>query len=439
MIKRVLFVIWILAGVLYLGQNTPVYAQGSSPTLLVLTADGPLTPSMAEYLERGIRTAEQQGAEAIILELDTPGGEISLMTRMVQSIGASQVPIIVFVYPPRGMAASAGTIITLAGHASAMSPGTIIGAASPVGGQGEDLGQTMQAKEKNALRAQVRGLTTRRKPEAVALAEDMIQNAMAVSADEAYQIGLVDFIATDINDLLQKMDGFQVEIGGEMRTLHTANATTQPLPSSFIEQLLGLLTNPNVAYILLTIGIQAILIELSTPGGWVAGFIGIVCLILAIYGMGVLSVNWFGIIFLIIAFVLFIVDIKAPTHGALTVAGTGSLIVGALVLFNSPTTLPALRVSPLLITGTSIFTAITFGLFVSFAIRAQRVPIRTGQESLINRVGVVRKPLTPQGTVQLGGELWTAELDEGEDQLSTGTRVQVVRSEGIRLYVRKKE
>jgi membrane-bound serine protease (ClpP class) len=183
--------------------------------------------------------------------------------------------------------------------------------------------------------------------------------------------------------------------------------------------------------------VQAILIEISSPGGWVAGFIGVVCLTLATYGLGILPVNWFGLIFLATAFVLFILDIKAPTHGALTAAGIASLIIGSLVLFNSPSVPSFQRVSVPLVVGTSIATGGLFFVILIFAIRAQKTPIRMGMESLIGRVGTVRFDLNPAGSVKLGGELWSAELTDPEESASQGTRVEVVRVQGLKLFVRK--
>jgi len=412
-------------------------AQQSAPLILLLTAKGPLTPAMGQYLERGIRTAEQSGAEALILQLDTPGGSIDLMNRMVQTIRASPVPVVVYVAPSGAIAGSAGTILTLAGHAAAMAPGTAIGAASPVGPEGQELGETLAAKEKNILKATVRSLAEARGAEAIALAEQTIETAKAVSAREALDIGLVDFIAADIPDLLRQLDGFTVTTVAGEHTLHLANALATPLEPAWIESLLGILTNPNIVFLLLTIGVQAILIELSSPGGWVAGFIGVVCLALATYGLGILPVNYFGLIFLATAFVLFVLDIKAPTHGALTAAGVGSLILGALVLFNSPGTPSFQRVSVPLVIGVSLVTAAIFFTILTFALRAQKAPIRTGQESLVGKIGTVRNTLSPVGSVQVAGELWTAELAEGEEPILTGTRVEVVRVQGVRVYVKR--
>jgi membrane-bound serine protease (ClpP class) len=418
--------------------SIPASAQANAPLVIVLTADGPISPAMAEYLSRGIQIAEQRGAEALIVQLNTPGGAVTTMNAMVQDILASQVPVIVYVAPRGGMAASAGTIITLAGHAAAMAPETMIGAASPVGGEGEDLSETMAAKEQNALAATVRALADRRGPQAVALAEATIREAAAASATEALQAGLVDFIATDLDDLLNQLDGFTVLIGGQNVSLDTAGAQVDGLTISFIEQLLLILTNPSIVFILLSVGVQAILIEISSPGGWVAGFIGACSLALAAYGIGVLPVNWFGLLFIAIAFVLFILDIKAPTHGGLTAAGVGSLIVGGLVLFNSPSTPSFQRVSVPLVIGVSLFSGVVFFTIMMIAVRAQRAPVRTGQESMVGKTGVARSAINPSGSVQVGGELWTADLADGEAPIPAGAHVIVESTQGIRLMVKSK-
>jgi membrane-bound serine protease (ClpP class) len=437
MIRRTFLLTWIMIAILLPVSASPVQAQAEAPQVLLLTAEGPLTPSMLGYLERGLDAAEQQGAEALILMLDTPGGSVDLMNEFVQVIRTSSTPVVVYVAPQGAIAASAGTIITLAGHASAMAPATAIGAASPVGGEGEDLGETMEAKEKNILKALVRSLAEERGEEAIQIAEDTIEIAHAVSATEAYQSGLVDFMADNVPDLLEQLDGYQVTTVDGETTLDTANALVVPFDPTFIESLLGVLTNPNIVFLLLTVGVQAILIELSSPGGWIAGFIGAVCLALAAYGLGVLPVNWFGLIFLAIAFVLFVLDIKTPTFGALTAAGVASLIVGSLVLFNSPGTPSFMRVSVPLVIGVSLGTAAIFLVILTIALRAQRAPISMGQESLIGRTGTAASGIAPTGTVQLGGELWTSVLAQGEEPIAEGTQVEVIEVRGVRVIVRK--
>jgi membrane-bound serine protease (ClpP class) len=416
----------------------PASAQSASPRILVLQANGEVAPAMRDYIARGIRTAEEQQAELLVIELNTPGGFIVTMTEIVSNIRASHVPVVVYIMPRGGMAGSAGTLITLAGHAAAMAPETIIGAASPVDSQGQDLTTTIKAKETEALKALVRSIAERRSPEAIKLAEATIESAKAVSAEEAKSAGLVDFIAIDLNDLLKQLDGFNVQMESGPRTLHTANAVTESLPVNFGEEILNILIDTNIVFLLMTIGLLAILIELSAPGGWVAGFIGVVALALSVYGLGILPVNWFGAVFLALALVLFVLDIKAPTHGALTLAGIGSFIVGALVLFNSPNVPQFQRVSVPLVIGVSIVLGICFAIILGFALRAQKIPLRMGQETLVGAVGTAKGKIDRHGQVQLRSELWSAELAEGtEESIQSGDKVVVVAVEGLRIKVRK--
>jgi len=429
--------IMLAAAMLLLTAFAP--RQTSQRQVLVLEARGPLTSAMAEYLDRGLSQAERISAEAVILKLDTPGGAIDLMNRMVQSIRASRIPVVVYVSPRGAIAGSAGTVITLAGHAAAMAPETAIGAASPVGPQGEDLGQTIEAKQKEILKASVRSLAVDRSPEAIAMAEAAIDEAKAASAEEAHAAGLVDFIAGDLDDLLVQLDGYTVQTPAGPRTLQTRDAVAVDLPQSLIEQVLNTLTNPNIVFLLMALGIQAVLIEISSPGGWVAGFIGVVSLALGAYGLGILPVNWFGLIFIATAFVLFVIDVKAPTHGALTAAGLVSFVVGALVLFNSPGTPASDRVSVPLVIGVGLVSAALFTVVISFAIRAHRRPIGVGREALVGRAGEARTDLSPRGMVQVAGELWSAELADQEGQIPAGSRVVVVAVEGLRLVVKQKQ
>jgi membrane-bound serine protease (ClpP class) len=412
-------------------------AQSDAPLVLILNADSAVTPAMKEYITRGISLAEQRNAELVIIQLNTPGGDLLTTQAIITAIRTSTVPVVIYVTPRGAWAGSAGTLITLAGHAAAMAPETAIGAASPVGSQGQDLSTTEQAKAKNITLATVRSLAERRGPKALALAESTIESAKAASATEALDAGMIDFIATDNTDLLKQLDGFTVQMTDGPRVLHTTGATTENIPASFIEQVLGMLVDPNIVFLLLAIGAQAIFIELGSPGGWVAGFIGVICLALAAYGLGVLPVNWFGIVFLILSFALFILDIKAPTHGALTIAGIASFIVGALVLFNSPGTPQFQRVSVPLVVVVGIVMGALFGIIVGFALRAQRIPVLTGMGSLVGKMGTVVAEPNPTGQVQVGAELWSAEAAEGSGKIRKGDRVEVVEIKGLRVKVRK--
>lgn len=434
--KSTRFALFIVISLLLLTFQ-PVFAQSDSPFVLVLNAKGAVTPAMREYIKRGLEIADQRNADLVILQLNTPGGDLGTTQEIVTTLRESDIPIVVYVAPRGAWAGSAGTIITLAGHAAAMAPETAIGAASPVGGQGEDLSETLQAKAKEITKATVRALAERRGIEAVELAEATIETAKAVSSNEALEAGLIDFVAENVNDLLEKLDGFEVEMADGPLTLETSNAKTEEVAASFIEELLAILINPNIVFLLLTIGVQAVLIELGSPGGWVAGFIGVVSLSLAAYGMGVLPVNWFGALLLIISFALFLLDIKAPTHGALTAAGIGTFIVGALVLFNSPGTPQFQRVSIPLVILVGLLTGAMFGVIVGFGIRALKAPIRTGQESLAGKTGTAKTTFKQTGQIQLGSELWTAEAVEGSEKIRRGDKVKVVEVRGLRLRVRK--
>jgi len=329
--------------------------------------------------------------------------------------------------------------LVLSGHIAAMAPESTIGAASPVGMQGEDIGSTLEEKTKEILKASARSLASRRGVNAVKLAEESIEKARVANSTEALQAGLIDFIARDVEDLLAQMDGSKVLMNGNEVAIRSKGALQVPVSTTMVEDVLGLLTNPNIVFLLLSIGVQAILIEISSPGGWVAGFIGAVLLALAIYGLGILPVNWFGMIFLVIAFVLFILDIKAPTHGALTVAGTGSFIAGALILFNSLSIPGFPRVSVGLVIGMGVFLGLSFFAVVMIALRAMKKPVITGRESLEGKDGYVVTRLAPVGIVQVAGEQWSAVLAPGETPLKKGEKVIVEKVEGVRLVVRRIE
>ena len=442
MTRRVGYSFYLIMFLLVLGFpafSAKAQAQNNSPTAVVLTANGPLTPIMAEYIQRGLKYAQTLHAKIVILQLDTPGGGIDLMETIVQNIRASSIPVVVYVSPHNAMAGSAGTIITLAGNVVAMAPETTIGAASPVGPNGQDIGQTEDAKVKEMLKADVRTLTSGRNPQATQLAEQAIDQAKAYTVDEAIQAGMADIKASDVNDLLKQLDGRTVKLANNTQVLlNTKNISVVPVSNSFIESFLQTLTDPNLVFVLLAVGVQAILIELSNPTGWIAGFVGAACLLLAVYGLGLLPVNWFGGLFIILAFVLFVLDIKAPTHGALTVVGAVSFVAGSLILFNS-TALPGFpTVSVPLVVGTGILIAAFFFAIVSFALRAQRLPVRMGKQRLLGRIGTVKTDLTPLGQINVGGENWGAELVEDEKPpVTAGERVEVVNVEGLHIKVRK--
>jgi membrane-bound serine protease (ClpP class) len=434
--KQLGFLCILLAALLLAFQ--PARAQNDAPLAIAMTADGPIMPPMLEYVKRGVQTADRRGAEVLVIQLNTPGGSIDTMLEIIRVIRASNVPVVVYVAPKNAIAGSAGAMITMAAHVSAMAPETSIGASSPISSSGENLNTTAETKAKEITKAAVRPLVTPRGEEALALAEAMVDEAKAATADEALEANLIDFVADDLEDLLQMLDGFTVQMSDGPRTIDTTNIETSSLNMSFIEAFLLFLTDPNIAFLLLAIGVQAILIEISSPGGWVAGFIGVVCLTLAVYGMGVLPVNWFGIIFLLTAFVLFILDIKAPTHGALTTAGVASFIIGALVLFNSPGVPQFQRVSVPLVVATGFTIGLFFMVILMYALRALKAAVSLGVESYVGKTGTARTLVgAGGGQVQLGSELWSAESVDSSEPIGKGDRVEVVEVKGLRLKVRK--
>jgi len=400
---------------------------------LVMEVNGPVTPVMLSFIERGIEEAEGQGAEALVIMLNTPGGDVELTRKIIETIIGSNVPVAVYVAPRGAFAASAGTFITLAGHVAAMAPATSIGAASPVSGQGEEIPETLRDKISNILQAEIEGLAQRRGEKAVEWAREAVSEARAATAEEALELGVIDFIANDLDDLLRQMDGFSVTLHDRQEvTLQTADAATAELPMTPIEQFLHTITNPNIAFILLTLGINGILFELSSPGGYAAGVVGVICLLLAFYSLGVLDVNYTGLLFIALAFILFVIDIKAPTHGVLTVGGIVSFILGSLLLFNSP----FYAVSRSLVIGVGLGTGAFFAFVVAKAVLVQRRPATTGAEGLVGALATARTDLSPTGTVYLKGEWWEAEADE--TPIEAGEQVRVKSVDGFRVRVTRK-
>ncbi|HET9906867.1 MAG TPA: ATP-dependent Clp protease proteolytic subunit, partial [Anaerolineales bacterium] len=265
--KRVGLLLIFLGSLLSLFQ--PARAQSDEPLAIVMTADGPIVPPMLEYIKRGIERADRQNAEVLIIQLNTPGGSVETMLEIIREIRASRVPVVVYVAPRNAIAGSAGAMITMAGHASAMAPETSIGASSPISSSGENLNSTAEAKAKEITKAAIRDYVRPRGDAALALAESMIDEAKAVTATEALEVNLIDFIADDVEDLLQALNEFSVQLNNETRTLNTSNIRTESFDMSFIEEFLLLLVDPNIAFLLIAIGVQAVLIEISSPGGWV--------------------------------------------------------------------------------------------------------------------------------------------------------------------------
>jgi membrane-bound serine protease (ClpP class) len=413
---------------------SPIGAQ-SSNAVYVMTFDGPVNPVLVSYIERAIDQATTRGAEAIVLRLDTPGGQVNLTQDIVKMMRASPVPIIVYVWPTGAMAGSAGTFITLAGHAAAMAPGSSIGAASPVTGGGEDLGETLQQKVTNLLAADIENLAARRGEEAVEWARKAVIEAEAATAERALKLNVIDVVAVDVNDLLAKLDGFEVEVQGEMRTLDLADAQTVEVGMTNIEQFLNTLINaiaiPGIAILLIVLGVQAIIGEFSQPGGYVAGIVGAIALLLGLFALGILNANWVGLAFIALSFLLFIMELVTPTSGALTLGGVVTFIMGSVVLFRGTgVDIPW---------GTIIALAAIMVFFFTFVVakvfKAQRRRPASGAESLIGQPAIARSELNPRGKVLMQGELWDAELRGSTGPVAADAHLVVVGREGFHLFV----
>ena len=405
----------------------------------VVRVDGAITPPMARYVEGAIADAAEDGAAAVVLELDTPGGLSSAMDDIIDHILRSDVPVVVYVAPRGARAASAGVFIAYAAHVAAMAPGTRIGSASPilVGEDGTtDGNETLTRKITNDAVSQIRNLAQLRGRNAE-WAEQAVREAANITADEAVQLDVVDLQAPDVAALLAAIDGRSVELEDGPVTLATAGAEVRGVEMGWLDQFFHLLADPTVAYILLSLGSLGLFLELSNPGAILPGVIGGLFLLLALYGLGTLPVNWAGLLLIGFAFLLFAVDLFVPSFGSLTVGGVISFVLGSYLLLGSEAP-PGYDIAPTVIwTMTALLVA--FFLFIGGSVlRARLRRPATGRESLVGRVGVVRRPLKPEGMVFLAGELWEASAPAATDgaEVPVGASVVVTAVDGLRLAVR---
>lgn len=414
----------------------PAPTQADSHYIMVLDADGAIVPAMDNYLERGIKQAEEDKAELVIIQLDTSGGALGAMEDIIQNILESDVPIVVYVSPRGATAGSAGAIITLAGHQSAMSPGTVIGAASPINGDGTDLNDTLEDKVQSVMLAKTRALTEVRSPEAQLLAEQMITDAITLTADEALTAGVVDYVATDIQDLITQLDGQTIRVNAQDKTLQLTGLEIRNVNMNFIEQALLILTDPVLVFSLLSVGILLIIIELSAPGGWLAGTVGAVCLLLSLYGLGVLPINWVGLVLILASLVMFAVEIQTPgTQGLLSVGAAISLGLGGYIMFNRPEVEPYGELPLIFIALESAAFGLVGAGAVYLALKSKNTPVVTGEAGMLGQIGQVRQALMPQGMVFVHGELWKAEAQNGT-HIEAGVQVEVVEVHGLLVQVR---
>ncbi|NJE04863.1 nodulation protein NfeD [Thermococcus sp. M36] len=416
--------------------------HGQERVVYVAKVDGMITGYTVDQFDRYISEAERNGAEAIIIELNTPGGRADAMQEIVTRIQSSSVPVIIYVYPSGGMAASAGTYIALGSHLIAMSPGTVIGACRPILGYGQN-GSIVEAPPKitNFYIAYLRELA-RMSGRNETLAEEFITEDRSVTPDEALRYGVIEVIATDVNDLLQKADGKETKIpvdGKGRVVLHLKDARIVSIESSFRDTVVKYITDPTIAYLLLNLGFIGLIFGFLTPGWHVPETIGAIMLVLGLIGLGYFGYKSAGLVLIVLAMIFFIAEALTPTFGLFTVAGVVTFIIGGIMLFSGTggeylvagETYALLRIA-------IIAMAVLLGLFFLFGmaavVRAQKKKPESGREELVGTVGKVVEELNPEGVIKVHGELWKAVSRNGT-HVAVGEEVRVVEVRGLTLIV----
>ena len=399
--------------------------------VIVIKIDGTINPASSGYIERGIETAEKENAACLIIALNTPGGLLKSTRVIVENIMKSTVPVVVYVSPSGAHAGSAGVFITLAANVAAMSPGTNIGAAHPVSMQsGGD--STMNEKSTNDAVAFVRTIAEKRNRNGQ-WAENAVRKSYSITATEALDLKVIDLIATDIKDLLQQINGRTVEVSGGTKTISSTSAAVENLEMSFVEKLLDIISDPNIAYILLMIGFYGLLFELYSPGAIFPGIAGVISLILAFYSLHTLPINYAGLALIIFAIVLFLLEIKIISHGLLAIGGTISLLLGSMMLIRKIPNMEFLRISWGVIIPTVVVTVLFFLFIIGAGLRAQGAKATTGVEGIIGETGLALETLFPSGNVLVHGEIWTADAVAGV--IEKGQKIRVTAIDNLRLKV----
>jgi membrane-bound serine protease (ClpP class) len=409
----------------------PCLASSQSRRAEVITIDGVINPVIAGFVAKAIRRAETNGAECLIIQMDTPGGLDLSMRSIIKEMMKSDVPVIVYVSPSGARAASAGTLITIAADIAAMAPGTNIGAAHPVSLGGGKMDDEMAAKVENDAAAYAESIATKRNRNKE-WAVQAVRESVSITETEALKKNVIDLIASDLDDLLSQIDGREIKTSAGVKKLSTKNIALDRTEMGFREKVLDTISNPNISYILMMIGLLGLYFELSNPGAIFPGVVGGICLILAFFSFQTLPVNYAGILLIIMAIVLFILELKVTSFGMLTVGGIISLTLGSLMMFDSPE--PFLKVSLEFIFPVVAVTSTFFSLAIYLAVKAQRRKPTTGKEGLLGTTGVVKAKIDPQGKVFIHGEYWDAESDE---MIPEETRVEVIAVKNTVLKVRK--
>lgn len=428
----------LLLGVLGILAGGPARAAAGG-TVVVLPATGVVDNVLAGYLQEGIAVAARDGASAVVIRLNTPGGSLDATQKIVTSLLEAPLPTIVWVAPSGARAASAGTFITLAGHVAVMASGTNIGAASPVSGSGEDIGGTLGQKVLNDAIASIRSIAEVRGRN-VDWAEETVRDARSSPASEAVTVGAVDGLADTIEAVIAFADGRTVTVGGVERILDLAGAAPEELAMNPFQEILHLLSDPNISFILFTIGFYGLLFELQNPN-FVTGILGALAIVLAFIGLGSLPLNVGGLLLIVLAMVLFGLELTVTSHGLLGVGGLVCFALGASALFTQPGDPfePLVEVAPGVIITTTVTAAIFLGLIAWAAVRSRGMPspaglVGTSAVLPVGIGGVVRKAIEPLGSVYVAGEEWSARTADGSP-LERGTPVRVITTEGLTVIV----
>lgn len=392
--------------------------------VVVINVDGAIQPACADYIRSGIEKATQENAECLIIKLNTPGGLLKSTRVIVTDILQSKVPIIVYVAPSGSQAASAGVFITIAGHIAAMAPGTNIGAAHPVTLEGTQ-DSIMMEKATNDAAAFIRTISEKRNRN-IQWSEDAVRKSLSITESEALKLHVIDLIAKDVKDLLAKIDGKEIETSSGKILLNTKNVEIIDLSMTFSQILLNILSDPNLVYILFMLGIYGLFFELYNPGAIFPGVIGGICIILALYSMHTLPINYAGLALIVFAVILFILEIKIVSHGILSVGGVISLILGSIMLIDVDSFGQVFRISWEIIATVVILTVLFFSFAITMGIKAQRRKPTTGAEGIIGEIGVAISDLDPEGEVRVHGEIWKSESIAGKIKCG-----QTIKVEGI--------
>ncbi|WJW76413.1 nodulation protein NfeD [Thiohalobacter sp. IOR34] len=419
-----------------------------------LDIEGPIGPATSDYLNRALAKAVREGAQFIVLRLDTPGGLDTAMRDIIQDILASPIPVVSYIYPSGARAASAGTYILYASHVAAMAPATNLGAATPVqmaplgtppspsapekqpregeaepGARAPAEGDAMNRKAVNDAVAYIRGLARLRGRNAD-WAEQAVREAASLEAGAALELGVIDLMANDMADLLQKLDGRKVTVMGRDVVLHTAGLILLHTEPDWRSQLLAVITNPNVAYILMLLGIYGLIFEFSNPGAVVPGVFGAICLLLALFAFQVLPINYAGLALILLGIALMVAEAFAPSFGALGIGGVAAFVIGSLILID--TEVPGFGISLPLIAAFALLSAGLFVIILGMAIKARRRPVVTGQEEMVGSVAEVLEDFDERGRVRAHSELWQARTST---PLRKGQRVRITGMDGLTLWV----